>query len=702
MGFLAPRLRLCYALGQIYISAGCVQPVRGFLQAVQVRGEISPMERLSRREFLQAFSVAVACAATHSFGQSSAILRLPYVQKVGGAEATVLWTTPQAGSGAVEFWSDSQIPRRALAAATVSQPWDTGMAAPFYCHEAVLDELEPGRYYTYRVLLEGQPLDGGVRSFRTPGPGAFEFLALGDSGTGSFEQAQIAQRMLQHPAQLVIHTGDLAYPTGTYTSFENNYFGAYRDLMAAAPFFPCPGNHEYYEQRAAPYFSVHAFPQQAANASEHGRYYSFDWGNAHFVSLDSNDALRDAVDGRGEMLSWLDRDLQGASKFWRIVFIHHPGYSVGKHRDEPEAQLIRRHVAPILDKYSVPLMLNGHEHSYQRTMPIRAGSIARPGEGTVYLTTGGGGAELQPIVASADHMEVAVSEHHYLSCSVDGGTLRIKALRPDGTELDSFAASPPPVFAAAGVVNAAALTPQLASGGLAFITGFQLAVDDVAQQQFPLPTQAAGTTVLIDNTPAPILNASANKITVQIPFEIRGGATLTVQTPNGAASLRVTIDDVAPALFENAIFSEDGDQISADRPAKPGESLNVYLTGLGKPAARVATGEAAAAAPAMASVQVVLEAVQARPRRTRGRDRGLSGARGFALPTPARNRLQPDYAGLAPGVAGINCVKFRVPQQCGEGRFSLRVVANGVESNTVALPVAPEASTTNSRGLSAA
>src|SRR5262249_36335791 len=153
------------------------------------------------------------------------------------------------------------------------------------------------------VLLDGQELGPDQRSefrFRTAGEGPFTFLAYGDSGLGTPEQKQVAERMARETAPVpafVLHVGDIPYVSGTFDEFQRRHFPFYRTMMRRVPFFTAPGNHEYVTNSAAPYLSLHAPPVDDVPIADRGRYYSFDWGNVHFVSLDSNRPLVDAAKG---------------------------------------------------------------------------------------------------------------------------------------------------------------------------------------------------------------------------------------------------------------------------------------------------------------------------------------------------------------------------------------------------------------------
>jgi uncharacterized protein (TIGR03437 family) len=559
----------------------------------------------SRREFLRILAAGAACAGSGLAQTAAAAFRSPYLKDLRRDRAVIGWLANAPGEGTVEFWDDSRAVRQVTASMR--------KVGTLYRFEAALDGLTPASSYGYRASMGGERI--GLARFQTPGTPAFEFLAFGDSGTGSAIQRQLAQKMLQHTsAGFVLHTGDLVYPAGTYERYENLYFAYYGELMRNAPFFPCPGNHDYYETGSIPYRALHAVPDTTVQSQDQGRYYSFDWGNAHFVSLDTNDSLFHAVAGSGDMLHWLDADLAASNKFWRIVVLHHSPYAEGVHSGEIEGKLIREYVSPILERHGVPLVLNGHEHSYQRSIPIR---------GTTYVTTGGGGAALHPVKPSP-LVEKAAAEHHYLSLAIDGTRLSLRALRADGSVLDSWALAPPPAITS--VVDAASFGVELAAGGLASIFGQHLA--------------ANGTKVTWNGQVLSVLMASPNQINVQLSQNVTGEATLTVHGPNGIVSRKLRISAIAPALFEGALVRSNGTAVDDDAPAQPGETLSAYATGLGN------------------GTQVTVE---------------WDGAEIAAS------------ALAAPELQGVQVVTFEVPQvEFAEAQ--LRVVSQGKRSNAVRVP----------------
>jgi len=283
-----------------------------------------------------------------------------------------------AGLAALFLVAGADGPSRVFPASTAEFSTEqTGLGEGLFQHTAVLEDLQPGTQYRYQVRVDGQNTAAdGPFSFRTAGVGTFSFLALGDSGTGSAEQIQLAQLMESEPASLLLHTGDIAYPSGSYWNYDRHYLGVYQAMMRRIPFYPCPGNHDHYDHGGEPYRAIHDLPAETVPERDRGLYYSFDWGDVHFIALDSNQPLDEAARGRGAMLQWLEADLARSRAFWRVVYFHHPPYATGHNEGDYLSRLARSLISPILERHSVPLVLNGHEHSFQRTYPIRGSRAA--------------------------------------------------------------------------------------------------------------------------------------------------------------------------------------------------------------------------------------------------------------------------------------------------------------------------------------
>ena len=122
------------------------------------------------------------------------------------------------------------------------------------------------------------------------------------------------------------------YPFGNVCEnrilFTPQYFDIYRRTIARIPFYSCLGNHDVVTSNGQAYLDAFSFPTTNSGTE---RYYSFDYSNAHFVSLE---VTLENVAPNSAMLTWLASDLAATSKQWKIVFFHVPMYSnLGAHGD---------------------------------------------------------------------------------------------------------------------------------------------------------------------------------------------------------------------------------------------------------------------------------------------------------------------------------------------------------------------------------
>jgi len=585
------------------------------------------------------------------------LIRQPYLQRLLESQVSILWTTAASSAGSVNVIAPDGSSNSFLATVTAFQPATTGLASVYYQYQADITGLQAGTQYQYQVQMAGVTVaaDPVLNSFQTPTTGNFSFLVFGDSGADSPEQIALIGLMgAETGISKVIHVGDLAYIAGTFAQFEANYFALNAPLMSRLPFFTTPGNHEYDTNSAAPYLAVHAMPVCGVPTAATGRYYSFDWGDAHFVSIDSN--LLPTSLGAG-MLAWLDADLAASQKYWKVVFLHHPPYPTGTHLGDPICAAVQQYVNPIVEKHGVPLLFSGHEHGYERSLPLAGGQPVNASQlSTTYVITGGGGGDLET-VGSLPQTAVSVQAYNYLRVDVSGQTLTFSAMDLNGNVIDRVTLNPPPVLAANGIVNAGDFSPSIAPGSLVTIFGQNFAIRPVSFSSLPLPATLGQISVTANGVVAPVLYASPTQINIQMPFGVSGQVTLNVTTPNGTASSQVNVVPAAPSVL--AVIS-GSDLNSGTNPAAQGSYVTLYLTGLGEPNGSLATGQAATAAmPVSAPVQVLV---------------------GGSI-------LQPLYAGLAPGFAGVDQVNFQIPANVPTGVSSLRVMAGAATSSAVPINI---------------
>jgi hypothetical protein len=345
----------------------------------------------------------------------SRLVRGPYLQLLTDRSVTVVWKTdvPAACSLAIR---GAGRPERIVEGAVGTT-----------CAVAA-GGLEPGGTYAYVPRADGMPV-ADAATFHTDDPArAFSFLVLGDSGTGGAEQSAVRDRMLATTADFILHTGDMAYPRGEAASFDPAVFQPYAGLLRRLVLWPCLGNHDARSEGGAPWRK--AFYTPANNREGDEAYYSFHFGNGLFVVLDSNASTApDSPQHR-----FLDEVLAADAAVWKFVALHHTLYSSGRHGPRVD---VRDALVPLFDRHRVDLVLMGHDHDYERTLPLRGGKSVDPGEGTVYVTTGGGGQTLRPVGRSVftAHAETAF---HFVRVAVDGTALRLQMIRVDGTVGDDL------------------------------------------------------------------------------------------------------------------------------------------------------------------------------------------------------------------------------------------------------------------------
>ncbi len=303
-------------------------------------------------------------------------------------------------------------------------------------HRVKIDGLKPDTVYHYRV---GSSVGGwsSDHTFRTA-PTAdrnFTFTVYGDQGTSTYSGQNVVGASMVNPA-FHLHTGDLSY-SGGLQSIWDEWFEIVEPLASTALYMPTIGNHEY-EGGLDIYFNQFALPGNE-------RWYSFNWGNAHFVSIDIQTYFREDETQR----KWLIRDLEEASRDdridWVIVYFHYPPYSSGP--SYPGFTDIRSGLTPILERYQVDLVLNGHDHIYQRTFPLHNGSITSTDpdiytdpDGIIYVVTGGGGRSLYGLGSPEPPWSAKrASLYHFLQISIEGRYLTVKTIKTDdGSIIDQF------------------------------------------------------------------------------------------------------------------------------------------------------------------------------------------------------------------------------------------------------------------------
>jgi hypothetical protein len=361
-------------------------------------------------------NAACANVPSQSF-DAKALARAPYLQKVTAQDAMVVWTSDKGTSASVLVAKPDGTQPQTFQAAVEPGVLGAGGALQW---NASVSGLEPDTMYCYTVFQNGQPVTAPATLKSAPAPGStgrVQFVALGDSGGGGSDQSALLKQLETVPFDFMIHVGDIAYDNGLLPEFESRFFRVYAPLLAERPIFPASGNHEYDTDDAAPFRQVFALPENGGPAGVE-RWYSYDWGNVHFVVLDTERSGQAQAD-------WLEADLTANKLPWTIVYGHKPPHSSGEHGDDPG---FNQWFVPILSAHHVPLVLSGHDHDYERFNPI---------DGVTYIVTGGGGKGVRELGSPKPDSAFADSVIHLLVVTVDGDTLTTHAIDGTGHEFDT-------------------------------------------------------------------------------------------------------------------------------------------------------------------------------------------------------------------------------------------------------------------------
>ncbi|WP_454879427.1 metallophosphoesterase [Sphingobacterium detergens] len=245
--------------------------------------------------------------------------------------------------------------------------------------------LKSATTYTYRV---GDGIHWSAwNQFKTAEKsGDFSFIYLGDAQNDLRSRwSRTIRRAFQQEsnARFIVHAGDLINRSNTNEEWAEWYEGT-GFIHQMIPAIPTPGNHEYRRDSTGhlvldPHWKVQFnLPKNGPEGLQDAVYY-LDYQDLRIVSLNSQLIMLDSVAASAQE-KWLESVLASSTKKWNIVVMHHPVYSTAKSRDNT---ILRERFKPILEKYGVDLVLQGHDHTYARgslgrKRPVYLLSVAGP------------------------------------------------------------------------------------------------------------------------------------------------------------------------------------------------------------------------------------------------------------------------------------------------------------------------------------
>ena len=357
------------------------------------------------------------------------------------ASQTIQWrTSTNIRSGAIRYQLKSASttfetkPTRTKRATTEALATPTLINDPLiHLHAVTLRGLKPGTTYTYSVG-DGSPHGWTEPVEFTTAPAVaapFSFIYMGDAQNGLDRWGVLLHNAYRArpDAAFYLMAGDLVNRGAERWDWDS-FFENSKGVFDRRPVVPVLGNHEYQSPEPRLYLAEFALLRNGPKTIPPERAYSFEYSNAKFIILDSN--LDPA-----KQTAWLEKQLANTKAVWKFVSYHHPAYSSGGNRDNLE---VRQLWTPLFDKYHVDLALQGHDHAYLRTYPMRDQKrVATAKDGTVYVIAVSGTKHYDQL--PHDYTEVGltkVSTYQVLDIQITGNRLVYRAHDVDGKVRDEF------------------------------------------------------------------------------------------------------------------------------------------------------------------------------------------------------------------------------------------------------------------------
>lgn len=400
-------------------------------------------------------------------GISQSIVRGPYMQSPTHESIKIMWRTSSSTSSKVWYGTDST--NLNLTAEINDNVTD---------HIVLLSNLDDSTTYFYQVGNLNGVLTTSISNhyFKThPTPGTsvpVRVWAIGDFGRNNNGQIEVKQSYENwtgsRGTDVWLWLGDNAYSDGSDDEYQSKVFNVngFSDVFSHLPFCPSPGNHDYnsvweestllgipytniaLSSHTGPYFDIVEVPkygEAGGYPSQHEVFYSFDYGDVHFLSLNSE--VFDytlSYDGINQMIDWIEADLQQNTAKFTIAYFHQPPYSKGSHDSDDAYELVmkamREKVIPVLESYDVDLVVNGHSHVFERSYLIKGhtgdsdsfnssmlmdGSNGQIDQGTPYIKDGSNATAegtVYVVCGNSGSSETSPSLNHPVMVYTDGGS----------------------------------------------------------------------------------------------------------------------------------------------------------------------------------------------------------------------------------------------------------------------------------------
>ncbi len=380
--------------------------------------------RESRRILGSVLTLPVVCltAGLVVAGSCARITKGPVLLVVSERQAALMWETEIGGPGEVLYGQGASLSEK-----VTTQPLrveygikEKGAAVKektAFIHKVRLENLEPGRVYSYRVVRPAQ-MQSKVYKFRTVPADANEvtFAVYGDSRSFPGRHRKIVEQIIKKKVDFVVHTGDLVSSGNRYEQWGPQFFEPLKGLAETVPVYIAKGNHEGNSGN----FEKLLIPEDGQNN------YGFDYGPMHYFCADNVSKGLKAE----EVLNLIAADARGSKAEWKFVSYHIPSLNFGGHWSKwgyPDA-------LRTLSEAGVDFVLTGHSHQYERFRPV-APAPGTDGSFVTYVTSGGGGAPLHDVKPCLYHAQAKVV-HHFCLFDIKGNKLTMDTFDINGKIID--------------------------------------------------------------------------------------------------------------------------------------------------------------------------------------------------------------------------------------------------------------------------
>jgi hypothetical protein len=334
-----------------------------------------------------------------------ALLDGPYIINTSRRDLLICWTTDAADSASSEV-------KIGTSTTTLNQSYRSTVAPTLngalnrYLHRVRVTGLSPLTKYFYTVGRIGIPItpaSNNLYFWTVPLIGdnsaKRRFWVHADAGIGSnsvlltgFNNFNSSNPNGTNRVDGIISIGDNAYGSGDITEYQNNFFNNWEPILKNANLFIAQGNHDYATNSTLSpmssivcfnYFGYSRYTETGGIAPFSPRFYSWDYGNIHFISLDGYhlstiDDPSSSLDVNSTQMRWLKNEIEfynkeklAGRKKWLIVICHFPAFSDSGHRTYNDSSTqgtnFRNRFVSILNQGDVDLVLYGHDHNYYRT-----------------------------------------------------------------------------------------------------------------------------------------------------------------------------------------------------------------------------------------------------------------------------------------------------------------------------------------------